>query len=36
MLHPSTKKLIDKLNEMTRQRKISWAEGDGDTVIYDT
>ncbi|MEL6664429.1 MAG: hypothetical protein AAFR33_15660, partial [Pseudomonadota bacterium] len=26
MMHPSTKKLLDRLIEMTRQRKIGWAE----------
>ncbi|MFC6197495.1 hypothetical protein [Ponticaulis profundi] len=36
MLHPSTRKLIDKLYEMTEAAKITWAEGDADTCIYDT
>lgn len=37
MLHPSTKKLIDRLSEMTLQRKIEWVNGDQDhTVAYDT
>ena len=36
MLHPSTKKLIDKLIEMTASSKISWAEGDDGACIYDT
>ena len=28
MLHPSTKKLIDKLSEMTRKQRVSWIEGE--------
>lgn len=36
MIHPSTKKLIDKLGDMTAQRKISWAEGEDGAVVYDT
>ena len=37
MLHPSTKKLIDRLSEMTLQRKIDWAQGDTPgTLAYDT
>lgn len=37
MLHPSTKKLIDRLSEMTRQRKIDWVGGERpDTLAYDT
>ncbi|MAI89974.1 hypothetical protein [Ponticaulis sp.] len=36
MLHPSTKRLIDKLIEMTSASKITWAEGDDGTCIYDT
>jgi len=37
MLHPSTKKLIDRLCEMTIQRKIDWVSGDqADTLAYDT
>ena len=36
MLHPSTKKLIDKLFEMTSSAKISWVEGDDGTWLYDT
>lgn len=37
MLHPSTKKLIDRLCEMTLQRKIDWVSGDqNDTLAYDT
>lgn len=36
MLHPSTKKLIDKLIEMTASSKISWTEGDDGACIYDT
>lgn len=37
MLHPSTKKLIDRLSEMTLQRKIDWVSSDmPDTLAYDT
>ena len=37
MLHPSTKRLIDRLCEMTTQRKIDWAIGEQpDTLVYDT
>jgi len=37
MLHPSTKKLIDRLAEMTAQRKISWALGELDnSIVYET
>ena len=36
MLHPSTKRLIDKLIEMTEASKITWLEGEDGTCIYDT
>lgn len=37
MLHPSTKKLIDRLAEMTFQRKIDWVSGEReDSLVYDT
>ena len=36
VLHPSTKKLIDKLIEMTRSSKISWSDGGDNTCTYDT
>lgn len=37
MLHPSTKKLIDRLSEMTLQRKIDWVQGETpETLAYDT
>ena len=36
MLHPSTKKLIDKLIEMTAATKITWQDGDDGTCVYDT
>ena len=37
MLHPSTKKLIDRLSEMTLQRKIDWVQGEApETLAYDT
>lgn len=36
MLHPSTKRLIDKLNEMTRKQRVTWTEGENATVVHDT
>ncbi len=37
MLHPSTKKLIDRLAEMTGQKRIDWLAGDrDDTLVFDT
>ncbi len=36
MLHSSTKKLIDKLGEMTRKRRIGWAETDDGRLAYQT
>jgi hypothetical protein len=36
MLHPSTKKLIDKLNEMTRKQRVAWIEGEDGAVMHDT
>lgn len=36
MLHPSTKRLIDKLSEMTRKQRVAWTEGENGTVIHDT
>ncbi len=36
MLHPSTKKLIDKLEEMTRKRRITWTETQDDRISYAT
>ncbi|KCZ87340.1 hypothetical protein [Hyphomonas johnsonii] len=36
MLHPSTKRLIDKLSEMTRKQRVAWVEGDDGTVMHDT
>ena len=36
MLHPSTKKLIDKLGEMTRKQRVSWIEGENGTIVHDT
>ena len=35
MLHPSTKRLLDRLAEMTRQRKIAWTETETG-VAYQT
>ncbi len=36
MLHPSTKRLIDKLSEMTRKQRVTWTEGENATVVHDT
>lgn len=36
MLHPSTKKLIDRLAAMTAQKKIDWIEKDNGDVLYAT
>ena len=36
MLHPSTKRLIDKLGEMTRKQRVAWIEGENGTVVHDT
>ncbi|MEL6781281.1 MAG: hypothetical protein AAFO51_02825 [Pseudomonadota bacterium] len=35
MLHPSTKRLIDKLAEMTEKRLIPWSDTDSGAVSYD-
>ena len=36
MLHPSTKRLIDKLSDMTRKQRVTWTEGENATVVHDT
>jgi hypothetical protein len=36
MLHPSTKRLIDKLSDMTRRQRVAWTEGENDSVVHDT
>ncbi len=36
MLHPSTKKLIDRLAEMTELGKLDWTEGDNGSLVYST
>ncbi len=36
MLHPSTKKLVDRLSEMTAQRKVAWTEGDNGAIQFET
>ena len=36
MLHSSTKKLIDRLAEMTELGKLDWTEGDDGNIIYST
>ena len=35
-IHPSTKKLIDRLYDMTLERKIEWKPGADGAVVYDT
>ena len=36
MLHSSTKKLIDRLAEMTELGKLDWAESENGNVVYST
>lgn len=36
MLHPSTKRLIDKLSDMTRKQRVAWTESDDGSVTHDT
>ena len=36
MLHPSTKRLLDKLSEMTGKQKVGWQEGENGAVTHDT
>lgn len=36
MLHPSTKKLIDRLAEMTELGKLDWTEGENGSLVYST
>ncbi|KCZ54828.1 hypothetical protein HY29_12955 [Hyphomonas beringensis] len=36
MLHPSTKRLIDKLSEMTHKQKVAWQEGENGQITHDT
>lgn len=36
MLHPSTKRLIDKLSDMTRKQRVTWTEGESGAVVHDT
>ncbi|HPF22061.1 MAG: hypothetical protein R3C08_00160 [Hyphomonas sp.] len=36
MLHPSTKRLIDKLDEMTRRQRVAWEESDDGSITHDT
>ncbi|MEZ6001694.1 hypothetical protein [Hyphomonas sp.] len=36
MLHPSTKRLIDKLDEMTRKQRVGWEESDNGSIKHDT
>lgn len=36
MLHPSTKKLIDRLAVMTERGKLSWEEADEGAIKYAT
>ena len=35
-IHPSTKKLIDRLYDMTLERRIAWKQGTDGAVVYDT
>ena len=36
MLHPSTKRLIDKLGDMTRRQKVTWQEAENGQMTHDT
>lgn len=36
MLHPSTKRLIDKLGDMTRRQKVAWQESEDGNITHDT
>ena len=36
MLHPSTKRLIDKLGDMTRRQKVTWQEAEDGRITHDT
>lgn len=36
MLHPSTRRLIEKLDEMTRKQRVTWDECDDGSVTHDT
>jgi hypothetical protein len=36
MLHPSTRKLIDRLAEMTELGKLDWTEGENGSLVYST
>ncbi|RAN37353.1 hypothetical protein [Hyphomonas pacifica] len=36
MLHPSTKRLIDKLSQMTHKQKVAWQEGENGQITHDT
>jgi hypothetical protein len=36
MLHPSTKRLIDKLGDMTRRQRVTWQEAEDGQMTHDT
>ncbi len=36
MLHPSNKRLIDKLAEMTRRKRVDWIQGEEGRIFHDT
>lgn len=36
MIHPSTRKLIDRLNELTLEDRVSWAEGEDGMIVFDS
>jgi hypothetical protein len=36
MLHPSTKRLIDKLGDMTRRQRVTWQEAENGQMTHDT
>lgn len=36
MIHPSTRKLIDRLHERTLEDRVGWTEGDDGAIQYAT
>ncbi|MEO1028362.1 MAG: hypothetical protein AAFX02_04820 [Pseudomonadota bacterium] len=36
MIHPSTRKLIDRLSEMTLLDRVAWAEGENGAIVFDS
>ena len=36
MIHPSTRKLIDRLSEMTLLDRVAWTEGENGAIVFDS